>query len=82
MMGYGLLNLAFIRAMGANSKKSYLIAFGMTVAYALTDEFHQLFVPGRSGSMIDVLIDSAGAVLAWLTYSRFSPVRSFIHVGV
>lgn len=30
--------------------------------YAATDEFHQLFVPGRSGQVSDVLIDSAGVL--------------------
>ena len=28
--------------------------------YAVTDEIHQLFVPGRSGKALDVCIDSAG----------------------
>lgn len=32
-------------------------------AYAITDEFHQLFVPGRTYSAIDVCIDSAGVLL-------------------
>ena len=32
-------------------------------AYAATDEFHQLFVPGRSGQLKDVLIDTAGGAL-------------------
>ncbi len=35
-------------------------------ADAATDEFHQLFVPGRAGRVTDVLIDSAGAFLALL----------------
>ena len=30
--------------------------------YASSDEFHQLFVPGRSGRWQDVLLDSAGAL--------------------
>ena len=38
----------------------------VTAAYAATDEFHQLFVPGRAGRVTDVLIDSAGAFLALL----------------
>lgn len=29
-------------------------------AYAATDEFHQLFVPGRSGQISDVCLDSVG----------------------
>jgi VanZ family protein len=32
--------------------------------YALTDEFHQLFVKGRHASLIDCAIDTAGAVMA------------------
>ncbi len=44
-------------------------AFALTVFYAATDEFHQLFVPGRAGRVTDVLIDSLGvaavSVLLW-----------------
>ena len=35
----------------------------ITAGYAATDEIHQKFVPGRSGELKDVLIDSAGAAL-------------------
>lgn len=35
-------------------------------AYSLTDEFHQLFVPGRHGSLLDCGLDTAGAALAML----------------
>lgn len=31
--------------------------------YASSDELHQLFVPGRSGQLSDVLIDTLGSVL-------------------
>lgn len=37
-------------------------AFGLTLLYAISDEFHQSFVPSRVGSAMDVLIDSCGAV--------------------
>ena len=40
------------------------IALGISVAYAALDEFHQLFVDGRSGQLSDVLIDGAGALAA------------------
>lgn len=36
-------------------------AWGLTVLYAATDEFHQLYVPGRSGQFKDVCVDGAGA---------------------
>jgi len=36
----------------------------MTAGYAALDEAHQFFVPGRGGSPVDVLLDSAGAAMA------------------
>jgi VanZ family protein len=32
------------------------------VLYAISDEIHQSFVPGRGPSIIDVFIDSTGAI--------------------
>jgi len=40
----------------------FIIAVVFSSLYAMTDEFHQLFVPGRAGALTDVLIDSCGAV--------------------
>jgi VanZ family protein len=37
-------------------------AWGLAVAFAATDEVHQLFVPGREGKPTDVLIDAAGVL--------------------
>lgn len=39
-------------------------AWGFTTLYAASDEWHQTLVPGRSGTVGDVLLDSAGALLA------------------
>ena len=36
----------------------------LAAAYSLTDEFHQIFVPGRTASLVDSGIDTAGAALA------------------
>lgn len=41
---------------------SVLIAGG----YSLTDEFHQMFVPGRTAALHDCAIDTAGAIVAML----------------
>ena len=38
------------------------LALGMAVAFAFVDEWHQLSVPGRDGSLRDVGIDSLGAL--------------------
>ena len=42
------------------------IAWGAAVGFAMTDEFHQLFVPGRQASPWDVLVDGMGAALGLL----------------
>ncbi len=47
-------------------KKAYLWAWLGTTAYAATDEFHQLFIEGRSGEFKDVCIDSLGACIGLL----------------
>ena len=49
--------------------KPYLIAAAIAILYAASDEFHQLFVPGRSGQVSDVILDAAGVVAGLvLTY--------------
>lgn len=40
---------------------SALSAFVFSALYAVTDEVHQTFVPGRSGEVFDFFVDSAGA---------------------
>ena len=47
--------------------KNLLTAFLATAGYAVTDEIHQLFVPGRAGVIWDVVIDSSGGLCGILT---------------
>ena len=64
MLGYGLLAQAYWYALGLDRKRWWL-ALLLAVLYALSDEFHQSFVPGRHPSWLDALvIDPAGAALA------------------
>jgi len=41
-------------------------AAAFSIFYAMSDEWHQTFVPGRTGRMTDVAIDSGGVALAAL----------------
>ena len=52
---YALLRRKFSPAVSA------LLAVMLAAGFALTDEWHQLSVPGRDGNLRDVLIDTAGA---------------------
>lgn len=49
-----------------------------TALYACTDELHQLFVPGRCGSITDVMIDTAGAMIAMLFVYVTGYVRNIL----
>jgi len=46
-------------------------ALAAGIAYAISDEVHQHFVPGRVGSPVDVLIDSVGVALGVLLWRRY-----------
>jgi len=61
MATYGALWWLWYRALGLRSPAA---AIAITLAYAVSDEFHQSFVEGRHGSPVDVLIDAAGVALA------------------
>ena len=69
-IGYGLLALSYLRALGG---RKYLLAWFLAVLYSATDEFHQSFVPGRSASIIDVLVfDNIGAALALFLHAAWA----------
>lgn len=42
------------------------LAFVITFLYAVTDEIHQIFIPGRGPSVRDVLLDGIGALIGIL----------------
>jgi hypothetical protein len=56
---YGVLFLLARRAMGGDAA-----ALLFCLAYAVSDEWHQSFVPRRGPSAVDVLIDGLGALTA------------------
>ena len=47
---------------------TYLYSIIICFIYACTDEIHQLYVVGRTGQFIDVLIDTIGALLGCLMF--------------
>jgi VanZ like family len=62
---YAVLGLLLVRALGRP-----LLSFAVGTAYAVTDEIHQAFVPGRVGSPLDVAIDAAGVAVGILVALR------------
>lgn len=47
---------------------TFIYALIFCFIYACTDEIHQLFVPGRAGQFLDVLIDTTGAIISISLY--------------
>ena len=68
MMEYGILAFLLWRALsrgrGALSRLALVTAFFVSVLYAASDEYHQTFVPGRNGRLVDVGVDAVGALVA------------------
>lgn len=52
----------------------------LTIGYALTDEFHQSFVPGRDPSWVDVGFDSLGAAIGLVVVELTALLRRRIGV--
>ncbi len=70
---YALLAFLWFRALADGQRHDVVRAIGLSFAicalYAVTDEFHQSFVPDRTASPVDVLIDSSGAAFALIAIS-------------
>ena len=66
---YFLLTFALFKA-----TKDVGFAMAISIFYSLTDEFHQMFVPGRDFQFFDILVDSLGTIIAgiilWKYYYR------------
>ena len=58
----GVLTISLMSTYDLKNLKRIGISLGISALYAMTDEFHQLFIPNRSASIFDVLIDSSGAL--------------------
>ena len=90
--GYGTVCFTFLRAwlhtldrrgpmtLLAWRLQSSILAIFSTAIVASCDEFHQSFLPDRTGTPVDVVLDTAGActlcLLVWLIcWSRRTPAQ-------
>jgi len=74
VLGYALLACSFWYGQGF-TRHGWWLALLLAILYAISDEFHQSFVPGRHPSWVDALvIDGSGAglglVVCWLGLKR------------
>lgn len=62
-------SLTFIKKGSHFIQKDALFSLIFCLLYAISDEIHQRFVPGRSGQITDVLIDLSGSLVGILIIS-------------
>ena len=64
----------FLTVRDLRRRASFWIPWAAGAAYAVTDELHQAFVPGRSCELRDMLIDACGVLLGvaicWIVQKR------------
>ena len=65
---YLILGFLMFNLLKQYSVTNIYYAIGLSILYSCTDEFHQLFISGRSGSIRDILIDSIGILIGTYLY--------------
>ena len=69
VIAYAGLGLLVVRAVAGGlparvTPKMALVSLAIAIAYGVSDEVHQMFVPGRMPDVSDVAADAAGALIA------------------
>lgn len=74
---YGMLaflwSQSFQKSQFSNRKMVIMTLF-LTILYGCLDEFHQTFVPGRYGGLLDIYLDSIGAVCGIVLFSLYRKI--------
>ena len=65
---YLILGFLMFNLLKQYSVTNIYYAIGLSILYSCTDEFHQLFISGRSGSIRDILIDTIGILIGTYLY--------------
>jgi VanZ like family len=73
---YGGLTVLWWWALRPVAARPLPVAAAVTLLYAVSDEYHQSFVEGRSGTATDVGVDLAGIIIAALLLRYDQRVRS------
>lgn len=75
LMGLWWWNL---RQIWGDAPVTLWLALVFTAMYALSDEWHQTFIPGRNGQFADILVDFSGALFALIALRQLI-IRGVMH---
>ena len=75
LLEYALLGILAARAFRGSPREGlrarwFLVSLVLIVVYSLLDEYHQSFVPSRTGTVYDSLIDTTGGLAALIVVWR------------
>jgi VanZ family protein len=70
---YVLLYRAMRNTTELRKRNIAVLALGVVVLYASSDELHQFLVPTREGRVRDVIIDTIGGGIGWILSAHVIP---------
>jgi VanZ family protein len=83
---YALLTFLWLKSFARTESKNNIIAFSLILSglllFAVSDEIHQSFVPGRTASFMDIGLDLIGIVFglwAFKIFGVFTKEKKFGH---
>ena len=77
-LGYALLGASYLRGLAWRRRpagREMAFAILLALLYATSDEIHQIFTPGRTPAVTDVLLDTVGASVGAAAWTRRRPPR-------
>ena len=73
---YALLSFLWLKSFAGSTSRNHIITssfiLGGLMLFAISDEFHQSFVPGRSASFMDIALDLIGIILGLWAFKIFN----------
>ena len=66
----------FLTVRDLRKRASFWIPWAIGAAYAVSDEVHQLFVPGRSCEVRDMIIDACGVLVGVPILAKISRIKN------
>jgi hypothetical protein len=81
LVAFGLLAYTLEYGFNQDTRRMKIIICVLVLAYGISDEIHQAFVPGRSPGVVDVLIDVGATILVVNRRAAFRIVYSFARRG-
>ena len=79
----GILVLQLLSDYTKINKRVLIISFLICYFYAISDEIHQIFIPGRTAKVLDIFIDGTGSLVGIILYSiYFNKCRKMSEISV